>query len=477
MNNEQITAELKKLLGNDRVSDDEKVILECSKDYIGFRIFERGAGKHFAPKAACVVSPRSAEEASAALRFFNANKIDVVPKTGGSSVTLGVEPIEGGVILDGSAMNGIVDFNETDMWVTARAGTPLEYLENYLNKRGYTTGHFPQSLPMAHVGGLLATRSIGQFSTLYGGIEDLVVGLEAVLADGEIIKIKNSPRRSVGPDLRQIFIGSEGTLGFITEATLKIFRYSPETRWMRAYGVKGMRNGLAALREITVGGYRPAVVRLHDPTETERDLGNLAPEGYCILILIAEGPSAVAAAIGKGVEEILKNYETVDLGEKPVLHWLEHRNDVCATLDKYKYYKLGAIADTCEISAPWSKIADIYEAVTERMPREVESLASIAGHSSHSYVQGTNIYFTFGAMADKDKPECAREIYMNIIRVIMEETLARGGSIAHHHGSGKYRTRWMPEEHGSSYGLLYRIKRALDPNGIFNKGVILADKE
>jgi FAD/FMN-containing dehydrogenase len=472
MEKTKLIDELKKIVGDESVALGEEAIRDCSKDYIGFRIFERGAGKFLAPKAACVVAPKTVEEVSRVLSFLNANKVDVVPRTGSSSVTLGVEPQEDGVILDGSKMSGVVEVDETNMWVTVRAGTPLEYLEGYLNKRGFTTGHFPQSLPMAQVGGLLATRSIGQFSTLYGGIEDLTVGLEAVLADGQIIRIKNSPRRSVGPDLRQIFIGSEGTLGFITEATLKIFKYSPEMRFLRAYAVKGMKKGLEVLREIMVEGYRPAVLRLHDPIEMERDLGNAAPEGHCILIVLAEGPLGITKAIGEGVSAIVKKFDGIDLGEKPVLHWLEHRNDVCATLDKYKYYKLGAIADTCEISAPWSAIGDIYEAVLENMPREVESLVSIAGHSSHSYIQGTNIYFTFGALVDKEKPEEARSVYMNIIRVIMEETLKRGGSIAHHHGSGKYRTEWMPEEHGSSYGIMYKLKDALDPNGIFNKGVI-----
>ena len=133
-----------------------------------------------------------------------------MPRTGGSSVTMGLEPVEGGVILDGSDMNEIIEIDEKNRIVTAKCGTPLEYLEEVLNKKGYTTGHYPQSLPLASLGGLVATRSIGQFSTLYGGIEDVIVGLEAVLADGTIVRIKNVPRRSTGPDLRHLFIDSEG---------------------------------------------------------------------------------------------------------------------------------------------------------------------------------------------------------------------------------------------------------------------------
>jgi FAD/FMN-containing dehydrogenase len=469
----EIARGLKELLGEERIVTDEHVISDCSRDYIGFRQFERGDGKAWMPKAACVARPQSANDVSSLLAWLNSHGVDAVPRTGGSSVTMGVEPVEGGVIIDGSGMNKIISFNETDMLVTVQCGTALEQLENYLNKRGKTTGHFPQSLPMAQIGGLVATRSIGQFSTLYGGIEDLVVGLEAVLANGEIVRIKNVPRRSAGPDLRQIFIGSEGTLGFVTEITLKIFNWDPDNRWLGCFAVKGMKKGLEAFREIMAQGWRPAVARLHDPLEMERDFHNIAPEGHSIMLFIAEGPKAVADATGEGIKGILEKYDAVDLGRKPVQHWLIHRNDVCGRLDKFEYHKMGAIADTCEISALWSEIGNIYEAVLERLPKECPTLAAISGHSSHSYVQGTNIYFSFGALVRN--AEEAQPIYMGIIKVIMEETLKRGGSIAHHHGSGKYRTAWMPQEHGSSYILIEKLKESLDPNRILNKGVLLKD--
>jgi FAD/FMN-containing dehydrogenase len=472
MEKQAIISGLRALLGEDRVRDDPEIIKKASSDYIGFRQYERFDGKDLVPQAACVVKPRNTEEVSRALAFLNQNRIDTVPRTGGSSVTQSIEPEEGGVILDGSGMNGIINLNERDMMVSARCGTPLEYLESYLNERGFTTGHFPQSLPLAQLGGLAATRSIGQFSTLYGGIEDLVVGLEAVLADGEIIRIKNSPRRSVGPDLRQLFIGSEGMLGFITELTLKLFRHRPETRWMRAWAIQGMDAGLNLIREVMIEGYRPAVVRLHDAEESQRMFGDSLPEQSCVLLFLAEGPGAVAAAIGQGIAEIAGRYETTDLGTRPVESWLKTRNDVCYHLDEPVYYRHGAVADTCEISAPWSVIGEIYRAVRERLAREMPNLVSIGGHSSHSYVQGTNIYFTFGFLV-KNGAASAGTDYMKLIGVIMEETLKRGGSIAHHHGSGKYRTRWMPGEHGSSYTLLRKLKAALDPQGILNKGVLL----
>ena len=474
MDKQAIVSGLGALLGGDRVWDDPEIIGKASLDYIGFRQYERFDGKDWVPQAACVVKPRNTEEASKVLAFLNRNRIDTVPRTGGSSVTQSIEPEEGGVILDGSEMNGIIALNERDMMISAKCGTPLEYLENYLNERGFSTGHFPQSLPLAHLGGLIATRSIGQFSTLYGGIEDLLVGLEAVLADGEVIRIKNSPRRSVGPDLRHLFIGSEGMLGFITEATIKIFRHSPETRWMGAWAVKSMSAGLDLIREVMVEGYRPAVVQLHDAEEVQRMFSGSVQDGYSVLLFLAEGPASISAATGQGITEIAGRYETTGLGTRPVESWLKTRNDVCYHMDEPVYYRHGVVADTCEISAPWSSIGAIYEAIRERLPREMPNLVSIGGHSSHSYIQGTNIYFTFGFIV-KNGAESARGDYMKLIAVIMEETLKRGDSIAHHHGSGKYRTRWMPEEHGSSYPLLRKLKEALDPNRILNKGVLLTD--
>ncbi len=124
------------------------------------------------------------------------------PRTGASATEGGLETVvENSVVLDGSAMNQIINIDIENMQATAQCGVPLEVLENALREKGYTTGHSPQSKPLAQMGGLVATRSIGQFSTLYGAIEDMVVGLEAVLADGTVTRIKNVPRRAAGPDI------------------------------------------------------------------------------------------------------------------------------------------------------------------------------------------------------------------------------------------------------------------------------------
>jgi len=363
------------------------------------------------------------------------------------------------------------------MYVTAKAGTPLEYLEQQLNEMGYTHGHFPQSFPMASLGGLVATRSIGQFSTLYGGIEDLLLALEAVMPDGEVVRIKNVPRRSVGPDLRHLFIGSEGMTGYITEVTMKIFKYNPATRWMKAFGVQGMENGVAVLKEVMQEGYKPAVARLHDPEEVAKVLKIDAPANTALLMFLCEGPEEINKVTGAAIEKIAAKYNAADLGTKPLEHWLVHRNDAChEVMVKPTYYNLGVIVDTCEVSANWSQIPALYDAVTSRIREEVDNLYLVGGHSSHSYMTGTNLYFEFAYFVKDHAPQAVEDEYFSILTIIMEETLRHGGSIAHHHGSGKYRTKWMPEEHGTSYPLMYKIKEALDPNGVMNKGVILVDK-
>ena len=130
------------------------------------------------------------------------------------------------------------------MQATAQCGVPLQALEDEARKLGLTTGHSPQSKPVAHMGGLVATRSIGQFSTLYGGIEDMVVGLEAVFPGGDVARIKNVPRRAAGPDIRHVVIGNEGALCFITEVTVKLFPYLPENNTYLGWTLKSMKTGL-----------------------------------------------------------------------------------------------------------------------------------------------------------------------------------------------------------------------------------------
>lgn len=270
-----IVDQLKEIVGADRVITDETVLKKNSIDR--FRKFPDIHGIYTLPIPAAVVKLGSTEQVSRVLNFMNAHKINGVPRTGASATEGGLETVvENSVVLDGSAMNQIINIDIENMQATAQCGVPLEVLENALREKGYTTGHSPQSKPLAQMGGLVATRSIGQFSTLYGAIEDMVVGLEAVLADGTVTRIKNVPRRAAGPDIRHIIIGNEGALCYITEVTVKIFKFTPENNLFYGYILEDMKTGFNILREIMVEGYRPSIARLYDAED-----GTQFTKAYC----------------------------------------------------------------------------------------------------------------------------------------------------------------------------------------------------
>jgi len=457
------------VLGKERVVTNEEVLQEFATDITGLRMVQKHFGWKSENLASCILKIHTKEEAVEVMKFINENKIVSIPRTGGSGVCLGLETPSHSVVIDLSEMNEIIEINEDNFTITAQAGVPLQVLEETLNKKGYTSGHFPQSLPLAQMGGLVATRSIGQFSTLYGGIEDLLVGIEGVLPTGELVYIKNNPRKSTGPDLRHIWLGSEGAFGVITEVTVKIFKL-PEERVMQAFAIEEFQTGLDIIKEIVQAGWKPAVTRLHDKTEAKESYGPFIKEDEGVLLFISEGPQGFACLEGNAVKTVCLKHKARELGSKPLELWLAHRNDICDHLDMYA--KQGAVADTCEISAMWSDIGKIYNEVIARVAKEVPYLVAVTGHSSHSYVQGTNIYFMFGAMC-APSIEAAEKTYNQIFGIIMETTLKYNGSIAHHHGVGRYRSKWMKQELGSSYEMLKKLKKAFDPNGIMNQGVLI----
>ena len=205
-------------------------------------------------------------------------------------------------------MNGILKIDTYNMQATMQCGVCLQTLEDEVRKHGLTTGHSPQSKPIAQMGGLVATRSIGQFSTLYGGIEDMVVGLEAVFADGTITRIKNVPRRAVGPDIRHVVIGNEGALCYITEVTVKLFPYLPQNNTFVGWTLKNMRPGFEALRAVMVAGYKPSVARLYDPPDGAFHFSKFAAKDDCVLLFMAEGPAGIVKATIEGIEQIVKAF-------------------------------------------------------------------------------------------------------------------------------------------------------------------------
>lgn len=471
---EQIVEAYVEMLGSDRVITDEETLKLNSVDR--YYKVENVFGIYSLPLPAAVLKPGTAAEVAQVLAFANENLINVVPKTGGSATEGGLETIiENSIVVDGSTMKQILDINTEDMLATVQCGVGLQELEDELRKIGYTTGHSPQSKPLAQFGGLVATRSIGQFSTLYGGIEDMVVGVETVFPNGNICRIKNVPRRAAGPDIRHLVIGNEGALNFITEVTVKIFRYYPENNKFYGYLLNDMKTGLKILREVVTQGYRPSVARLYDE---EDGLGHFKhfSEGRCVLVFVAEGPEKIATATGDAIEQIVATFDGADRVQDSLIEdWFNNLNWDISKIEEERIEILETRINgfTTEISGNWSVIGDIYENALARIRAEIPAqFTLLGGHSSHSYLNGTNMYFVYYYKIDVD-PILERTTYHDPIQnIIVEETLKLGGSMCHHHGVGKHRTHFLAEEYGSSLYMLETLKSAFDPNGIMNRGTI-----
>jgi alkyldihydroxyacetonephosphate synthase len=470
-----IVAGLTKLIGAANVITDTQTLQESSIDRL--RLYEDVHGVYTRPLPAAVAMARSTQHVAEVLKFANANRINVVARTGRTATEGGLETaVPDSIVLDGSGMNRIINIDTYNMQATTECGVPLQMLEDLARAQGCTTGHSPQSKPLAQMGGLVATRSIGQFSTLYGGIEDMVVGLEAVFADGTVTRIKNIPRRAVGPDIRHVVIGNEGALCYITELTVKLFPWLPANNAFVGYTLKNMRTGFAALREVMVAGYRPSVARLYDPADGAFHFSKFAAKDDCVLLFMAEGPAGVVSATIKGIEELVaKHPECRKVDARHIANWFADLNWGADKLAKEREEILSTktMGRTTEVSADWSTICAIYEASLRRLVKEIPDITMAGGHSSHSYINGTNMYFVYHYDVKCPPEEEVSKYRTPINRVICEETLRLGGSVVHHHGMGKARTPWVKEEYGSSYYILEGLKRAFDPNDIMNKGTII----
>jgi len=463
------------LLGPGAIETGDEQLKAASVDR--FRKYTSVHGIYDGPIPAAIVYPGSTAEVAAVLRFAGENLVNVVPRTGQTATEGGLETvIEDSLVVDGSRMNAILSIDPVDMMVTAQCGVGLEGLEDILRAQGLTTGHSPQSKPLAEMGGLVATRSIGQFSTLYGGIEDLVVGLEGVFPGGQVVRIKNVPRRAAGPDIRHVIIGSEGALCFITEVTVKLFRYQPQNNRYFGFLVDRFADGIDALRELITAGYRPSVCRVYSPEDARQHFAGFY-RGKNVVVLVAEGPKGIADATAEAIEELFSGRPHERVGPGLIQQWFEDLNWGQDKIDAEKTAMLehAQLGFTTEVSVDWSRVSDLFDAVMGRIRSEFPragDLTMLGAHSSHSYQTGTNLYFVYDYTINCSPREEIEVYHKPLNAIIVEEALRLGGSMVHHHGIGKYRTPWVEEEHGSAYYLLSTLKHAFDPQGVMNAGTI-----
>ncbi|MEY2400922.1 MAG: alkyldihydroxyacetonephosphate synthase, partial [Ilumatobacteraceae bacterium] len=397
LSRDAIVEHLQVILGGENVLTDEHLLQQRSID--NFRKLENIFGVYTMPTPAAVAVVHSTDDVARVLAFADANGVNVVARTGGTATEGGLEtPVENSVVVDGSHMNEIIKIDAYNMQATVQCGVPLQVLEDRVRELGLTTGHSPQSKPVAQMGGLVATRSIGQFSTLYGGIEDMLVGAEVVFPGGHVSRIKNVPRRAAGPDIRHIVIGNEGALCFITEVTVKLFPYMPENNTFLGWTLKNMKTGFEALREVMVAGYKPSVARLYDAEDGQLHFSEFAAPDDCVLLFMTEGAAGIAKATAEGIAEIVaRSAECRPVESRLIAEWFDDLvwgPEKIAREDE-RIRTTRNVNRTTEISADWSSINDIYESAIARIRHEIRGITLLGGHSSHSYINGTNMYFNY----------------------------------------------------------------------------------
>jgi alkyldihydroxyacetonephosphate synthase len=455
-----------------------------------------------------VMWPSDVEEVAAIVRFCAAEGVPVVPFGAGSGVCGGVLPDPRTVVLDLKRLSRWRALDRGAPSVDVEAGALGIRLEEDLSAAGFTLGHFPSSILCSTVGGWIAARSAGQCSGRYGKIEDMVASMELVTGSGEIATFH---RRASGPDLTPLVIGSEGVLGVVTSARLRLHA-APAARSFGALSFPSLTAGWEAMRAMFQEGLRPAVARLYDPFDSFMarrgaaraahhhegapkkakkprsapgagaaalrsllrapralndllDLVGSRALGGAMLVLVFEGAAGeVNEDLGHALS-LGRGYGGKSLGEGPARHWMERRYSV--SYRQAPMFMAGAFVDTMEVAAPWSRLSDLFDGVREALGRHVFVMA----HLSHAYPDGCSIYFTFaGGGKDAAAQEAA---YDAAWRSALDAALSAGGTLSHHHGVGRSKAPALGAELGLGADVVHALRKSFDPAGILNPGNLL----
>lgn len=467
---EMVRSELEEVVGSEHISTKESDRLVYATDWFWLpqMWLDRGEPPTMPDY---IVHPASAAEVAAVLKIANNYRIPVVPWGGGSGSQGGALSTFGGIMLDTKRLNRIIEIDEKSLTVTAQAGINGSQLEWALNEKGLTLPHYPASANCATLGGYLAPRGTGTISTKYGKAEDMVLSMEVVLPTGEIIRTPPVPQHAAGPDFFRLFLGSEGTFGVITEATMQV-DYLPQTRLLRALLFDSLSNAIEAGRLMMTRRLDPLVIRLYDPESTASRVKAIL--GYemhgAYMVLGFDGDADLAALQEQKALEICRELGAQDLGREPGEKWWNHRYDF--------YYpptnlKLPWMYGTTETVTTYDKIENLYWA-EKRAVEETYADWDIKfiGHFSHWFHWGVMVYTRF---IIENPPEDAREavrLHNRVWNTAMTAVLENGGMVNEHHGVGLKLSRFMQRQYGPAWPLLQRIKDTLDPNGIMNPGKV-----
>lgn len=449
------------------VADDLYTRRTYSKDLWPRNLIDAREGELPEPAIDLVVWPKDVETLSKFVRAANEREWELYPYGAGSGVCGGATPSgtqrRPRIVVDLKRMDKIESIDSVSQFAKVQAGVLGQVLEEDLNAKGFTLGHFPSSIYCSSFGGYLATRAAGQLSTFYGKIEDMVLAIEGVLPTGETFKTPLAPRMSVGPDFNHLFLGSEGTLAFMTAGWVKIHKLAEHRRFM-SYHVESTERALEGVRQWLQAGLRPAVVRIYDEDESRMLMGL---KSGVKLVCIVEGESTLVDFSADRIGEMAAKWSGwSDTGEEPAQHWWAHRYDVSYRQQQIMSHRR-MILDTFEVSTSWTALPGLHKAVKEVAEKFKDgAMLVILAHFSHFYHSGGNIYFTLCGRTPGEMP--TKDFYDRVWDELLKACERQGAAVSHHHGIGRLKAQAMRRQIGPLHDVLKRLKNELDPKHLIN---------
>jgi len=484
-------AELRRGMRGDQICDSrrERVIHAYGKGFRDLFRMRRGLAEG-APDL--VLYPENETDVLMTLRAAAHHDVVVIPFGGGSNIAGCLERSEArrmAVSLDMRRMRRVLAVDTESFTARIEAGAFGPDLEEQLNGYGLTLGHFPDSFLHSTLGGWIATRSAGMQSDKYGKIEDMVIALRMVTPVG-VLATRTVPKSSNGIDVNHLCIGSEGTLGVITEATMRVHP-RPELRRTHGYLFPEFEAGIEAMHECVRQECVPSMLRLSDPDKTALSLafkppssrlsqavtkimkGYLKAKGFdsraCLMLTTFEGSKNGAVRQHGQVNAIYRRFGAVDLGSgsgksfESTKYDFPHIRDFL--LDR------GITSDVSETSTVWSNIVPLYQATTAGLRAAIQESGVrpwVGCHISHTYQSGASLYLTF---ACRQQHGHEMQQYLHAKRVVQQSFIDHGATLSHHHAVGTEHLPWLTEDI-SPVGVMAvgAIKGGLDPDNIMNPG-------
>jgi alkyldihydroxyacetonephosphate synthase len=407
----------------------------------------------------CAVKPRCTDDVRRIVLFANAERTPILPYGGGSGLMGGALTVTPGIVVDLRAMDRIIAIDTDSRTLRAQAGVVLEALDNQLSKTGFILGHDPWTVPVATLGGAISTNSVGYRAGKYGSMGDQVLGLEAVLPSGEILRTRAVAKTSTGLNLNSLLIGGEGCFGIVTEATIRIFP-TPEKRSIQALRFESFEIGYRAIQEIFRQGLRPALLDFGDAD------GKFA--GGAVLYIGFEGIAEIVAAQASRARQICAGYGSKNWPQEEADRFWRERHTIARRFMQNRRQRRergrdGVFRDWIHVALPGAQVLPFRDA----------AIAIIAKHGVELQESGLWIepgLFSMPLALTDDGSNQAQRLLEETIEELLRLVQRMGGSMEYTHGVGVKLAPLMGEEHGYGLEVMRQIKRALDANNILNPG-------